>query len=199
MFSTAENNQTAVTVHVLQGEREMASGNKSLGRFDLTGIPPAPRGMPQVEVSFDIDANGILNVSAKDNATGKENKIVIKAGSGLSDAEVEQAILDAETHAEEDKQLRGLVDARNNAEAMVHAVQKTLEEAGDKVESTVRYEVETAITDVEEAVKGDNAENITNKTNVMMTASHKIAEQMYQEEQPQETEGVVDAEFEDAK
>ena len=203
VFSTAENNQTAVTVHVLQGEREMASGNKSLGRFDLTGIPPAPRGMPQVEVSFNIDANGILNVSAKDKATGKENKIVIKAGSGLSDAEVQQAILDAETHAEEDKQMRELVDARNNAEAMVHTVQKTLEEAGDKVDSTVRYEVETAITDVEEAVKGDNAENITNKTNVMMTASHKIAEQMYQEEQPQEnsstSEDVVDAEFEDAR
>ena len=203
VFSTAENNQTAVTVHVLQGEREMASGNKSLGRFDLTGIPPAPRGMPQVEVSFNIDANGILNVSAKDKATGKENKIVIKAGSGLSDAEVQQAILDAETHADEDKKMRELVDARNNAEAMVHAVQKTLEEAGDKVDSTVRYEVETAVTDVEEAVKGDSAENITNKTNVMMEASHKIAEQLYQEEQPQENsstpEDVIDAEFEDAK
>ena len=203
VFSTAENNQTAVTVHVLQGEREIASGNKSLGRFDLTGIPPAPRGMPQVEVSFDIDANGILNVSAKDKATGKENKIVIKAGSGLSDAEVQQAIRDAETHAEEDKQMRELVNARNNAEASIHAVQKTLEEAGDQVDSTVRYEVETAITDVEEAVKGDNVENITNKTNVMMTASHKIAQQAYQQEQPQENssnpDDVVDAEFEDAR
>ena len=199
VFSTAENNQPAVTVHVLQGEREIASGNKSLGRFDLTGIPPAPRGMPQIEVSFDIDANGILNVSAKDKATGKENKIVIKAGSGLSDAEVEQAILDAETHADEDKQMRELVDARNNAEAMVHAVQKTLEEAGDNVDSNVRYEIETAVTDVEEAIKGDNVENITSKTSVMMEASHKVAEQMYQQEQPQETEDVVDAEFEDAK
>jgi len=203
VFSTAENNQPAVTVHVLQGEREIASGNKSLGRFDLTGIPPAPRGMPQIEVSFDIDANGILNVSAKDKATGKENKIVIKAGSGLSDEEIQQAIRDAETHAEEDKQLRELVNARNNAEASIHAVQKTLEEAGDQVDSTVRYEVETAITDVEEAVKGDNAENITNKTNVMMTASHKIAEKMYQQEQPQENssnpDDVVDAEFEDAR
>jgi molecular chaperone DnaK len=203
VFSTAENNQTAVTVHVLQGEREMASGNKSLGKFDLTGIPPALRGIPQVEVSFDIDANGILNVSAKDKATGKENKIVIKAGSGLSDAEVQQAILDAETHAEEDKKMHELVDARNNAEAMVHAVQKTLEEAGDKVDSTMRYEVETAVTDVEEAVKGDNAENITSKTTVMMEASHKIAEQLYQEEQSQENsstpEDVVDAEFEDAR
>ena len=163
----------------------MASGNKSLGRFDLTGIPPAPRGMPQIEVSFDIDANGILNVSAKDNATGKENKIVIKAGSGLSDAEVQQAIRDAETHAEEDKQLRELVNARNNAEASIHAVQTALSDAGDNVDSTVRYEIETAITDVEEAVKGDNAENITNKTNVMMTASHKIAQQAYQQETPQ--------------
>ena len=203
VFSTAENNQPAVTVHVLQGEREIASGNKSLGRFDLTGIPPAPRGMPQIEVSFDIDANGILNVSAKDKATGKENKIVIKAGSGLSDEEIQQAIRDAETHAEEDKQLRELVNARNNAEASIHAVQKTLEEAGDQVDSTVRYEVETAIIDVEEAVKGDNAENITNKTNVMMTASHKIAEKMYQQEQPQENssnpDDVVDAEFEDAR
>ena len=203
VFSTAENNQTAVTVHVLQGEREMASGNKSLGRFDLTGIPPAPRGMPQVEVSFDIDANGILNVSAKDKATGKENKIVIKAGSGLSDAEVQQAIRDAETHAEEDKQMRELVNARNNAEASIHAVRTALSDAGDQVDSTVRYEVETAITDVEEAVKGDNVENITNKTNVMMTASHKIAQQAYQQEQPQENssnpDDVVDAEFEDAR
>jgi len=142
-------------------------------------------------------------VSAKDKATGKENKIVIKAGSGLSDAEVQQAILDAETHADEDKKMRELVDARNNAEAMVHAVQKTLEEAGDKVDSTVRYEVETAVTDVEEAVKGDNAENITSKTTVMMEASHKIAEQLYQEEQPQENsstpEDVIDAEFEEAR
>jgi len=203
VFSTADDNQPAVTVHVLQGEREIASGNKSLGRFDLTGIPPSPRGMPQIEVSFDIDANGILNVSAKDKATGTENKIVIKAGSGLTEEEIQQAINDAETHAEDDKKLRELVDARNNAEAGIHAVRKTLEEAGDTVDSELRHEVETAVSDVEEAVKGDNAEVITNKTNVMMTASHKIAEQLYQKQQAQENssspDDVVDAEFEEAQ
>ncbi|HCY13802.1 MAG TPA: molecular chaperone DnaK, partial [Gammaproteobacteria bacterium] len=135
VFSTADDNQTAVTVHVLQGEREMAQHNKSLGRFDLANIPPAPRGVPQIEVTFDIDANGILHVSAKDKATGKENKIVIKAGSGLSDDEIERMVEEAETHAEEDRKARELVDARNHGEAMVHTVRKTLTEAADKVEA----------------------------------------------------------------
>ena len=217
VFSTADDNQTAVTVHVLQGEREMAQHNKSLGRFDLTNIPPAPRGVPQIEVTFDIDANGILHVSAKDKATGKENKIVIKAGSGLSDDEIERMVEDAETHAEEDRKARELIDARNHGEAMVHTVRKTLTEAADKVEAEEKERIESAISELEEAVKGDDAEEITGKTNALMEASHKLAERMYQEQADTATAGddsgsaegtasgasggddVVDAEFEEVK
>jgi len=217
VFSTADDNQTAVTVHVLQGEREMAQHNKSLGRFDLTNIPPAPRGVPQIEVTFDIDANGILHVSAKDKATGKENKIVIKAGSGLSDDEIERMVEEAETHAEEDRKARELVDARNHAEAMVHTVRKTLTEAADKVEAEEKERIDSAISELEEAVKGEDAEEITSKTNALMEASHKLAERMYQEQADTATAGddsgsaegtasgasggddVVDAEFEEVK
>ena len=217
VFSTADDNQTAVTVHVLQGEREMAQHNKSLGRFDLTNIPPAPRGVPQIEVTFDIDANGILHVSAKDKATGKENKIVIKAGSGLSDDEIERMVEEAETHAEEDRKARELVDARNHGEAMVHTVRKTLTEAADKVEAEEKERIDSAISELEEAVKGEDAEEITSKTNALMEASHKLAERMYQEQADTATAGddsgsaegtasgasggddVVDAEFEEVK
>ena len=217
VFSTADDNQTAVTVHVLQGEREIAQHNKSLGRFDLTNIPPAPRGMPQIEVTFDIDANGILNVSAKDKATGKENKIVIKAGSGLSDEEVERMVQDAEAHAEEDRQTRERVDARNHAEAMVHTVRKTLTEAGDKVEESDKENIESAIKSLEEVLEGDDVEQIKEKTTALMEASHKLAEQMYQEQGAQDPtagpagpdggegssgpggDDVVDAEFEEVK
>jgi molecular chaperone DnaK len=217
VFSTADDNQTAVTIHVLQGEREIAQHNKSLGRFDLTNIPPAARGMPQIEVTFDTDANGILNVSAKDKATGKENKIVIKAGSGLSDEEVERMVQDAEAHAEEDRQTRERVDARNHAEAMVNTVRKTLTEAGDKVEESDKENIESAIKSLEEVLEGDDVEQIKEKTTALMEASHKLAEQMYQEQGAQDPtagpagpdggegssgpggDDVVDAEFEEVK
>ena len=217
VFSTADDNQTAVTIHVMQGEREIAQHNKSLGRFDLTNIPPAPRGIPQIEVTFDTDANGILNVSAKDKATGKENKIVIKAGSGLSDEEVERMVQDAEAHAEEDRQTRERVDARNHAEAMVHTVRKTLAEAGDKVEESDKENIESAIKSLEEVLEGDDVEQIKEKTTALMEASHKLAEQMYQEQGAQDPtagpagpdggegssgpggDDVVDAEFEEVK
>ena len=204
VFSTAEDNQTAVTVHVLQGERDVASGNKSLGRFDLSDIPPAPRGMPQVDVTFDIDANGIMHVSAKDKATGKENKIVIKSSSGLSDKEIEAMITDAETHAEEDRKVRELVDARNQGEGMLNGVRKSLEEMGDKVEAEERDAIEAAATDLEEALKGEDVEAINEKTNTLVTASHNLSQKMYSqtEEGGEGTEeaaddGVVDAEFEE--
>jgi molecular chaperone DnaK len=180
VFSTADDNQTAVTVHVLQGEREMAQHNKSLGRFDLSDIPPAPRGMPQIEVTFDIDSNGILHVSAKDKATGKENKIKITAGSGLSDEEIERMVQDAEAHAEEDRKARELVDARNQGEAMIHTVRKTLSEAGDKVEAGEKESIESAISDLEAALKTEDVADIQAKTNALMESSHKMAEQMYQ-------------------
>jgi len=217
VFSTADDNQTAVTIHVLQGEREIAQHNKSLGRFDLTNIPPAARGIPQIEVTFDTDANGILNVSAKDKATGKENKIVIKAGSGLSDEEVERMVQDAEAHAEEDRQTRERVDARNHAEAMVNTVRKTLTEAGDKVEESDKENIESAIKSLEEVLEGDDVEQIKEKTTALMEASHKLAEQMYQEQGAQDPtagpagpdggegssgpggDDVVDAEFEEVK
>ena len=204
VFSTAEDNQTAVTVHVLQGERDVASGNKSLGRFDLSDIPPAPRGMPQVDVTFDIDANGIMHVSAKDKATGKENKIVIKSSSGLSDEEIQAMITDAETHAEEDRKIRELVDARNQGEGMLNGVRKSLEEMGDKVEAEERDAIEAAATDLEEALKGEDVEAINEKTNTLVTASHNLSQKMYSqtEEGGEGTEGaaddgVVDAEFEE--
>jgi molecular chaperone DnaK len=211
-FSTAEDNQTAVTVHVLQGEREMAAGNKSLGRFDLSDIPPASRGVPQIEVSFDIDANGILNVSAKDKATGKQQSIIIKASSGLLDEEVDKMIKDAEAHAEEDRLAKELVQSRNMAENMIHASKKSIEELGDKAEDQEKTDIEAAIADVEEALKGDSKEAIDEKTTKLTEVAGKLAERVYQQSAEQgqaesaETEGgaesqddVVDAEFEEVK
>jgi len=210
VFSTAEDNQGAVTVHVLQGEREMASGNKSLGRFDLAEIPPAPRGVPQIEVTFDIDANGILHVSAKDKATSKEQKITIKASSGLSDEEIDKMVRDAEAHADEDKKARALVDARNQADAMIHATGKSLKEFGEKLDAGEKEKIEGAIGDLKEAMKGDDKDAIEQKTQALAEASHKLAEQMYAQAQEaaggepgqQQSEGeedVVDAEFEEVK
>ena len=179
VFSTADDNQTAVTVHVLQGEREMASANKSLGRFDLTDIPPAPRGMPQIEVSLDIDANGILNVSAKDKGTGKEQNIVIKASSGLSDEEVEQMVKDAEAHVEDDKKFHELVTARNTADTMIHSIKKSLEEIGDEIDAAEKEAIETASSALEEAIKGDDKDEIEAKTKALTDASAKMAEKLY--------------------
>ncbi len=179
VFTTADDNQTAVTVHVLQGEREMASANKSLGRFDLSDIPPAPRGTPQIEVSFDLDANGILNVSAKDKATGKEQSIVIKASSGLSDDEVDRMVQDAEAHKEDDKKFHELIAARNTADNMIHASKKSMEELGDKLEDSEKTSIEAAIKDLEEAIKGDNKDDIEAKTKVLTDASAKMAERVY--------------------
>ena len=179
VFSTADDNQTAVTVHVLQGEREQASANKSLGRFDLTDIPPAPRGMPQVEVSFDIDANGILHVSAKDKATGKEQSIRITASSGLSEDEIDNMVKDAEAHAEDDKKFHELVSARNNADAMIHATEKSMEELGDKLDGSERGNIEAAINDLKSALDGDDKEAIEAKTKALTDASAKMAEKLY--------------------
>ncbi|MGE5240103.1 MAG: molecular chaperone DnaK [Bacteroidota bacterium] len=179
VFSTADDNQQAVTVHVLQGEREMAAGNKSLGRFDLTGIPTAPRGVPQIEVTFDIDANGILHVSAKDKATNKENKIVIKAGSGLSEAEIQQMVKDAEAHAEEDHKARELAEARNHGDSLVHSVRKSVKEMGDKLDAAEKEKIEAAIKELETATRGDDKDEIKAKTDALTEASHKLAEQMY--------------------
>ena len=215
IFSTADDNQTAVTVHVLQGEREMVSGNKSLGRFDLADIPPAPRGMPQIEVSFDIDANGILNVSAKNKATGKEQSIIIKASSGLSEEEVGNMVKDAEAHAEEDRLAKELVETRNNAENMIHASRKALEELGDKAEAQEKTEVEAAITALEEVLKSDDKTAIDEKTRKLTEITGKLSERLYKqnaeakaaernagESKPQENktqENVVDAEFKEVK
>lgn len=213
-FSTAEDNQNAVTIQVLQGEREMASGNKSLGQFNLSDIPPAPRGMPQIEVTFDIDANGILHVSAKDKATGKENKITIKANSGLSEAEIQQMEEDAIKYADEDKKYRELVDTRNAADGMVHSVKKSLAEHGDKLDEAEKTAIETAIKDVEEVLQSDDKDAIEAKTNVLTEAAQKLGEKVYAAEQAannaqsaqpsQEGEktvdgDVVDAEFEEVK
>ncbi|MEP7074053.1 MAG: molecular chaperone DnaK [Nitrosospira sp.] len=220
VFSTADENQTAVTIHVLQGERELASGNKSLGQFNLSEIPPAPRGMPQIEVTFDIDSNGILHVSAKDKATGKENKIKIQASSGLSDDEVQRMVKDAEAHAEEDHKAVELVTVRNQCDAMIHSVKKTLKEHGDKLDGDEKSKIEAALKDAEEALKSDSKDAIEAKTQVLAEASHKLAEKMYSQEQSQQSqqgqpgaesaphssggekpvEGeVVDAEFEEVK
>ncbi len=213
-FSTADDNQNAVTIQVLQGEREMASGNKSLGQFNLSDIPPAPRGMPQIEVTFDIDANGILHVSAKDKATGKENKITIKANSGLSEEEIKRMEEDAATHAEEDKALRELVDARNAADGMIHSVKKSLTEHGDKLDAAEKEVIETAIKDVEDVLKEGDKDTIEAKTNALMEASQKLGEKVYAAQQAEQNaqnaqpspEGektvdaeVVDAEFEEVK
>ena len=211
VFSTADDNQTAVTIHVLQGERERAGDNKSLGRFDLTDIPPAPRGMPQIDVTFDIDANGILNVSAKDKATGKEQKIVIKASSGLSDDEIERMVSDAEAHAAEDKKFRELVDARNQGDALAHATEKSLEELGDKVEAEERAKIESALSELKEAVQGDNKDVIETKIKALSEASAGMAQKLYAEQAAEQAGGaeaepagadddnVVDAEFEEVK
>ncbi len=207
-FSTADDNQTAVTIHVLQGERERAVDNKSLGRFDLSDIPVAPRGMPQIEVTFDIDANGILNVSAKDKATGKEQKIVIKASSGLSDDEIQRMVSDAEAHAEEDKKFRELVDVRNQSEAMVHATEKTLADLGEKVEPAERANIESAISDLKDALKTDNKEKIESRSQKLAEVSAALAQKAYEQAAADEAaagdasgsdDGVVDAEFEEVK
>ncbi len=213
VFSTAEDNQNAVTIQVLQGEREMATANKSLGQFNLSEIPPAARGTPQIEVTFDIDANGILHVSAKDKATGKENKITIKANSGLSEAEIQQMEEDAAKYADEDKKLRETVDARNAADGMVHSVKKSLAEHGDKIDAAEKSAIETAIKDVEDVMKDGDKETIEAKTNILMEASQKLGEKVYAEQQAaQNTESaqqpqtektvdgdVLDAEFEEVK
>ncbi|HEB97503.1 MAG TPA: molecular chaperone DnaK [Sedimenticola thiotaurini] len=183
VFSTADDNQTAVTVHVLQGEREMASANKSLGRFDLTDIPPAPRGVPQIEVNFDIDANGILNVSAKDKATGKEQSIVIKASSGLDESEIERMVKDAEAHAEEDRKFQQLVQARNQADALIHATRKSMEELGDKMEAGEKESIENAIKELEEVIKGEDKDAIEARTKALTDASAKMAERVYAAQQ----------------
>jgi molecular chaperone DnaK len=182
-FSTADDNQTAVTIHVLQGERDRAQDNKSLGKFDLSEIPPAPRGLPQIEVSFDIDANGILNVSAKDKATGKEQKIVIKASSGLNEDEIKRMVRDAEAHAEEDKRFRELVEVRNKADGMIHAVEKTVKDLGDKVDPAERGRVESAISDLRTALKSDDKNIIEKKTEALAQASSAIAQKAYASEQ----------------
>jgi len=223
VFSTAADGQTAVTIHVLQGEREMASANKSLGRFDLTDIPPAPRGMPQIEVTFDIDANGILHVSAKDKATGKQQSIQIRASSGLSEDEIKKMVKDAEMHAAEDKKFHELVNARNQADNMIHAVTKSMKEAGDKVTPDERTAIEKAVEELKEAIKSDDKDLIENKTKALTDASSKMAEKLYaqaqasggqagggdqagpgagagqQQQQGAKKDSVVDAEFEEVK
>ncbi len=213
VFSTAADNQPEVTIHVLQGERQVISGNKSLGQFNLGGIAPAARGTPQIEVTFDIDANGILHVSAKDKATGKENKITIQASSGLSEAEIEQMVRDAEAHAEEDKKAAELVQARNQADGMIHTTKKSLADYGDKIDAAEKEKIEAAIKAVEEAIQGDNKEKIDAATQELMAASQKIGEMMYADaqqgaaaggaeptaEQPAARDDVIDAEYSEVK
>ncbi|AOY89948.1 molecular chaperone DnaK [Marinobacter salinus] len=211
-FSTADDNQTAVTIHVVQGERKQAAQNKSLGRFDLADIPPAQRGVPQIEVTFDIDANGILNVSAKDKATGKEQSIVIKASSGLNDDEIEKMVRDAEANAEEDRKFEELVQVRNQGDAMVHAVRKTLTEAGDKVSESEKESIEASIKELETALEGSDKDDIEAKTKKLTEVSSELAQKMYAEEgaqaqqaggqeeaQSQQADDAVDAEFEEVK
>ena len=217
VFSTADDNQTAVTIHVLQGERNMASGNKSLGQFNLTDIPPAPRGLPQIEVTFDIDANGILHVSAKDKATGKENKITIKASSGLKEEEIQRMVKDAEAHAEEDREALELVNARNQCDALIHSVKKSLKDYGEKLTADDKTKIESALKDAEAALKSDDKAKIDAKSQALAEASHKLAEQIYAQTQAQQAQpgqagaasadsgkksddsNVVDAEFEEVK
>jgi molecular chaperone DnaK len=217
VFSTADDNQSAVTIHVLQGERDVAAGNKSLGQFNLEGIPSAPRGMPQIEVTFDIDANGILHVSAKDKATSKENKITIKANSGLSETEIERMVKDAASHAEEDRKQLEIVQARNHLDALVHSVRKSLAEYGDKVDADQKGKIETALKDAEELLKQNDAgkEALEAKAQALMTASQKLGEAMYAKSQAdsqsaagasdagsgrnESDEKVVDAEFTEVK
>ena len=213
VFSTAEDNQSAVTIHVLQGEREVVAGNKSLGQFNLNDIPSAPRGTPQIEVSFDIDANGILHVNAKDKATGKENKITIKANGGLTDEEIKKMEEDAEKFADEDKLVKELVDAKNSAEGMIHSVQKTMKEHQDKLSDEEKSNIDSAIKDLEETIKSDNKDEIEAKNKILAEASQKLGEKIYAEQQAQEQTNdagdnakektvdgdVVDAEFEEVK
>jgi molecular chaperone DnaK len=208
VFSTAEDSQNAVTIRVFQGEREMAADNKILGQFDLVGIPPAPRGVPQIEVAFDIDANGIVNVSAKDKATGKEQQIRIQASGGLSETDIEKMVKDAEAHAEEDKKRKAAVEAKNHAEALVHSTEKALAEHGSKVGDAERSAIENAMADLKEALKGDDADAIQQKANTLAQASMKLGEAMYKAQQEaaqpgapgseaagEKKEDVVDAEF----
>jgi molecular chaperone DnaK len=209
VFSTAEDSQTAVTIRVFQGEREMAADNKPLGQFDLVGIPPAPRGVPQVEVTFDIDANGIVNVSAKDKATGKEQQIRIQASGGLSDADIEKMVKDAQSHAAEDKKRRELVEARNHADAAVHQAEKSLSDLADKVSAADRSTVESAVAAVKSAQEGEDVEAIKARTNELLQAAMKLGEAMYQAAQADGATGtdgasasggqddVVDADFEE--
>jgi molecular chaperone DnaK len=211
IFSTADDNQSAVTIHVVQGERKQAAQNKSLGRFDLSDIPPAARGVPQIEVTFDIDANGILNVGAKDKATGKEQSIVIKASSGLSDDEIEQMVKDAEANAEADKKFEEMIQVRNTADGLIHATKKTLEEAGDKATAEEKEAIEKAVADLEEALKGEDKADIEAKTTALTEASSSLAQKLYAEQAAQAEQGsaqgadanadddVVDAEFEEVK
>jgi molecular chaperone DnaK len=191
VFSTADDNQSAVTIHVLQGERDVASGNKSLGQFNLEGIPPSPRGMPQIEVTFDIDANGILHVSAKDKATGKENKITIKASSGLTEDEIQRMVKDAEAHADEDKKLLELVTARNQAEALVHSIKKSLGEYGDKLDSGEKDKIESAIKDLEGVLKGEDKTAIEEKSQALAMASQKLGEKIYADAQAKNAQGAA--------
>lgn len=211
VFSTAADNQPAVSVHVLQGEREMAGDNKTIGNFELVGIPAAPRGVPQIEVTFDIDANGILHVSAKDLGTGKEQSIQITASSGLSDEEINRMVQDAETHASEDKQKRELIEARNQADGLAYTTEKSLTEHGEKLDSATKKQIQDALDELKKANQGDNAEEIKAKSEALAQASHKLAEMMYAQAQndtgaeggpetPAADAGgddVVDAEFED--
>jgi molecular chaperone DnaK len=218
VFSTAADNQPAVSIHVLQGEREMAANNKTLGRFDLADIPPAPRGVPQIEVTFDIDANGIVNVSAKDLGTGKEQAIKITASSGLSDEEIEKLVKEAEMHADEDKKKKDLVEARNHADALVYQTEKSIKDLGEKVDASVKSDVESKIGELKEAMKTENTEEIKRLSDELMQASHKLAEAMYQQASQQPGAGagpedsgggeqagggtdddVVDADFEEVK
>ncbi|UCD90537.1 MAG: Hsp70 family protein, partial [Desulfobacterales bacterium] len=220
VFSTAADNQPAVSIHVLQGEREMAAGNKTLGRFELVGIPPAPRGVPQIEVTFDIDANGIVNVSAKDMATGKEQSIQITASSGLSKEEIDKLIKDAELHAEEDKKKKELVEARNTADALIYSTEKSMNDLGDKIDETTKGQVESASENLKKAMEGDNKDEIRRLTEELTQASHKLAEAMYQQASQEDAqqagaqpgaedpgqadpstaeEDVVDADFEEVK
>jgi molecular chaperone DnaK len=210
IFSTAEDNQTAVTINVFQGEREMAADNKSLGRFDLQGIPPAPRGIPQIEVTFDIDANGIVSVTAKDKATNKEQQIRIQASGGLSDADIQKMVKDAEANKAEDEKRKALVEARNQGDALVHSTEKALSEHGDKVSADEKGAIETAANALKDALKGDDVEAIKEKTNALAQASMKLGEAMYKAQQegaagadaqadgakPTE-DNVVDADFEE--
>ena len=208
VFSTADDNQTAVTIRVFQGEREMAADNKALGQFDLVGIPPAPRGMPQVEVTFDIDANGIVSVTAKDKATGKEQQIRIQASGGLSDVDIDKMVKDAEAHAAEDKARRDLVDAKNEGEAMVHAAEKSLTEFGDKASEADRSAIQAAIAALKTALEGENVDVIKAKTNELAQAQMKLGEAMYKAEQAaaagaggaaKPEEDVIDADFKEVK